>query len=80
LIAALLILYPLTTVIGAALGMGLMAGAIFFHLTKLGISVKGDGGLLFTYALVVFISCAILLIVYRKDLINIIRLLLPKKG
>jgi uncharacterized membrane protein YphA (DoxX/SURF4 family) len=79
LIAALLILYPLTTAIGAALGMGLMAGAIFFHLTKLGISLKGDGGLLFTYALVVFISCSILLIVYRKDLINIINLLLSKK-
>jgi len=79
LIAALLILVPLTTAIGAALGLGLMAGAIFFHLTKLGISVKGDGGLLFTYALVVFISCAILVIVYRKDLVNILQVLLPKK-
>ena len=79
LIAALLILYPLTTAVGAALGMGLMAGAIFFHLTKLGISVKGDGGLLFTYALLVFISCGILLIVYRKDLINLIQVLLLKK-
>jgi len=79
LIAALLILIPLTTSIGAALGLGLMAGAIFFHLTKLGISVKGDGGLLFTYALVVFISCAILVIVYRKDLVNIIQILLLKK-
>jgi uncharacterized membrane protein YphA (DoxX/SURF4 family) len=79
LIAALLILYPLTTAIGAALGMGLMAGAIFFHLTKLGIVVKDDGGLLFTYALVVFISCAILLIVYRKDLMNMIQMLLPRK-
>jgi uncharacterized membrane protein YphA (DoxX/SURF4 family) len=79
LIAALLILYPLTTAIGAALGMGLMAGAIFFHLTKLGIVVMGDGGLLFTYALVVFISCAILLFVYRKDLMNFILMLLPKK-
>jgi uncharacterized membrane protein YphA (DoxX/SURF4 family) len=79
LIAALLILYPLTTAIGAALAMGLMAGAIFFHLTKLGIVVMGDGGLLFTYALVVFISCAILLIVYRKDLMNIIHTLLSRK-
>ena len=79
LIAALLILVPLTTAIGAALGLGLMAGAIFFHLTKLGISVKGDGGLLFTYALVVFISCAILVIVYRKDLVNILQVLLSKK-
>jgi len=80
LISALLILVPLTTAIGAALGMGLMAGAIFFHLTKLGIEVKGDGGLLFSYALIVFISCGILLVVYRKDLMNIIHLLLSKKG
>lgn len=80
LIAALLILYPLTPAIGAALGLGLMAGAIFFHLTKLGISVIGDGGLLFTYALLVFISCGILVIVYRKDLLNIIHLLLSRKG
>lgn len=80
LIAALLILVPRTTAMGAALGMGLMAGAIFFHLTKLGIEVKGDGGLLFSYALIVFISCAILLFVYRKELMNIIHQLLPKKG
>ena len=44
LIAALLLLYPRTTFIGAALGMGLMAGAIFFHLTKWGIPVGANGG------------------------------------
>src|ERR1700735_3354134 len=37
LIASGLILYPRTTGYGAVLGLGLMAGAIFFHLTKLGI-------------------------------------------
>jgi uncharacterized membrane protein YphA (DoxX/SURF4 family) len=72
LIAAILILFPRTTVIGAGLGLGLMAGAIFFHITKLGIEVKGDGGQLFIYAMLVFISCAILLIVYRRDLVQII--------
>ena len=41
LIASILILYPRTTFIGAALGAGLMSGAIFFHLTKLGIPVRG---------------------------------------
>jgi uncharacterized membrane protein YphA (DoxX/SURF4 family) len=74
LIAAILLLYPRTTYIGAALGMGVMAGAIFFHLTKLGISVKGDGGQLFIYALLVFISCIILLFIYRDELINILKL------
>jgi uncharacterized membrane protein YphA (DoxX/SURF4 family) len=73
LIAALLLLYPRTTFIGAALGMGLMAGAIFFHLTKLGISVQGDGGLLFIYALLVFISCGILLFIQKKKLTGFLK-------
>ena len=66
LIASILILYPRTTHVGALIGLGSMSGAIFFHITKLGIEVKGDGGLLFIYALSVFISCAILVIVYRE--------------
>ena len=70
LIAGILILYPRTTPFGALLGLGLMSGAIFFHLTKLGISVLGDGGQLFIYALLVFISCAALLIIYWKDFFN----------
>jgi uncharacterized membrane protein YphA (DoxX/SURF4 family) len=78
LVAALLILYPSTTAVGAVLGMGLMSGAIFFHLTKLGIAVKGDGGQLFIYAILVFTSCAALAIVYRKDLVYIINKMLNK--
>jgi hypothetical protein len=60
LIAAILILYPPTSWIGAGLGLGLMSGAIFFHLTILGIFFGGDA-LLFSYAVAVFVSCAILL-------------------
>ncbi len=78
LIAALLLLYPRTTPLGALLGLGVMSGAIFFHLTKLGIAVKGDGGLLFIYALLVFISCVILLFIYRNELINIVKLVFKK--
>ena len=66
LIASALILYPRTTHLGALIGLGSMSGAIFFHLTKLGIEVKGDGGLLFIYALTVFVSSAILVFVYRE--------------
>jgi uncharacterized membrane protein YphA (DoxX/SURF4 family) len=80
LIAALLILYPRTTHLGALLGLGVMAGAIFFHLTKLGIAVKGDGGLLFFYALLVFVSCAILLFIYRDELINLFKLVFKKNN
>ena len=43
-----------------------MSGAIFSHLTKLGIVVKDDGGLLFALAIVVFIASAILLVINRK--------------
>jgi uncharacterized membrane protein YphA (DoxX/SURF4 family) len=69
LIASVLILFPKTTSLGALLAIGLMSGAIWFHLTKLGIAVRGDGGQLFIYALLVFISSAILVFVYRSDII-----------
>ncbi len=68
LIASCLILYPRTTGMGALLGMALMAGALFSHLTKLGFEVMNDGGQLFIYALLVFISCTVLAILYRKEL------------
>jgi hypothetical protein len=73
LLASALILFPRTTGIGALLGIGLMSGAIFFHLTRLGLVVMNDGGQLFIYALLVFVSCAILTIIYRKDLLGLIR-------
>src|SRR5690349_23901197 len=47
LIASVLILIPRTTFFGAVLGLGVMSGALFFHLTKLGIEVQGDHGQLF---------------------------------
>jgi len=68
LIAGILLLIPATTVFGALLAIGLMAGAIFFHLTKLGISVQNDGGQLFIYGLFVFVSCIALVIIHRSDL------------
>jgi uncharacterized membrane protein YphA (DoxX/SURF4 family) len=68
LIAGILLLIPGTTVFGALLAIGLMTGAIFFHLTKLGISVQNDGGQLFIYALFVFVSCIALVIIHRNDL------------
>jgi len=71
LIASILILYPRTTGFGALLGLGLMCGAIFFHLTKLGIVFDGDV-ILFTYAVITFISCAVLIFIYRKELLKFI--------
>jgi len=66
LLATILILYPTTTWLGALLALGTMSGAIMSHLTQLGIEVKGDGGLLFALAIVVFAASAMLLLIYRK--------------
>ena len=72
LIASILILIPRTTAIGALLGLGVMSGALFSHLTKLGVVVQDDHGQLFIYALLVFISCLILLYLYRQQLLSLI--------
>ena len=68
LMAAILLLTPRFTPVGALLAAGVMAGAILSHLTVLGIEVQGDGGLLFALAIVVFLCSAILLVIFRSDL------------
>ena len=68
LVASVLLLIPKTTWMGALLGIMVMSGAVFFHLTKLGIEIQGDGGLLFIYALTVLICCVILLLMTRPKL------------
>lgn len=68
LIAALLLLIKRTTIYGAILSISLISGAIFLHLTKLGIEVMNDGGLLFCLALIVFIlSLLIVILKKRRD-------------
>ena len=60
LIAALLILYPKTTGLGAFLSAATMAGAITGHIGVLGIEIEHDGGTLFFLALAVFVASIIL--------------------
>ncbi len=72
LIASLLILMPRTTGFGAFLGIGVMAGALMAHIFILGIEVMADGGLLFAYALIVFISSLILVVIFKDQVLNII--------
>lgn len=67
LIASLLILVPRTSWIGALMGIGLMTGAIFFHLTQLGIVVYNDDGRLFAMAAGVLICSLFILWMSRKD-------------
>lgn len=73
LIASVLILIPRTTLLGALMALGLMSGAIYFHLTKLGIYFDGDP-VLFIYAVIVFICSLLLIIIYRKNIPNLLKL------
>ena len=66
LIAAILILIPATTWLGAGLALAVMAGAIFSHLTVLGFVVMDDGGLLFGLALAVAACSVVLLFLQRR--------------
>ena len=66
LVAAVLLSIPAWSWLGAALGVGIMSGAILSHLTVLGIPVQGDGGLLFVLALTVFMLCAWVLLRQRQ--------------
>ncbi|MGA9773093.1 MAG: DoxX family protein [Blastocatellia bacterium] len=68
LIAVVLLLIPSTVTFGAILALGAASGAILSHLTRLGIVVKDDGGLLFALAVSVFISSAIILLIRRTDI------------
>lgn len=68
LIAAILLLVPATTTVGAAVALGVMVGAIISHLTVLGIEIQGDGGLLFYLALTVFVASAIILLLRRAEI------------
>jgi len=70
LIASMLILIPRTTAYGAILALGTMSGAILFHLTKLGIEVMGDHGQLFYMAIAVWVASAVLLSVYRRQVLR----------
>ncbi len=73
LIAGVLLIVPATSLIGAFLGLGLMAGAVMSHLTVLGIASKGDGGQLFIMAIVVFVSCLTILIFRWQDIMRILQ-------
>lgn len=70
LIASVLLLLPATVVYGAILSLGVIGGAIFFHLTKLGIALPmvDDHGELFALAVVVFMCSLALLALHRHEL------------
>ena len=66
-----LLLTPKTAALGAVLTLGIISGAIVSHLTKLGIEIEGDGGLLFWLAVTVFV-CAGVVATLRREQIPIL--------
>ncbi len=70
LVASILLLIPRTAVYGAILGLGTISGAIFAHLTTLGITIPAveDRGELFALAVVVFIGSAVALYFHRHEI------------
>jgi hypothetical protein len=74
LIAAILILIPRTTLLGALMGAGVMLGAIMSHLFVLGIEVKNDGGELFTLAIITFLCCIVLVYLSKSKIPNLLKL------
>ncbi|MEM6517548.1 MAG: DoxX family membrane protein [Bacteroidota bacterium] len=68
LIAGVLILIPRTVWLGATLAIGILSGAVMMHLTKLGIEINGDGGVLFATALLTLLLSSIVLYLYRFDI------------
>lgn len=68
LVAAMLLLIPRTVICGALLAMGVITGAIISHLSKLGIVVQDDGGLLFALALVIFIGSLFIIVIHYAEL------------
>lgn len=74
LIAAILILIPRMTLLGATMGAGVMFGAIFSHLLVLGIEVKNDGGELFFLAIIVFLCCLTMIYWNKSKILNLLKL------
>ncbi len=79
LVASILILIPRTTGFGALMGVGLMAGAIFFHITKLGLEFDGDY-VLFIYAVITFVCSSILVVLYKNQLLSLAGNILKKSN
>ena len=70
LIASVLLLVPRTAVFGAILSLGTICGAIFSHLTRLGIKIPAvdDHGELFALAIVVFVGSLVVLYLRRNEI------------
>lgn len=70
LLASVLLLVPRTAAFGALLVFGTACGAIFAHLTKLGLAIRAvdDNGELFGLAITIFLGSLIVLYLRRREI------------
>lgn len=70
LIASILLLVPRTAAFGAILVFGTACGAIFAHLTRLGITIPAvdDHGELFGLAITIFLGSLVILYLRRSEI------------
>ena len=73
LVVAVLLLIPKKTWLGALGGTIIMAGAILSHIFVLGIEVQNDSGFLFGLAVVVMLSCLVLLYWDKEKISNVFK-------
>ncbi|MDO9707251.1 DoxX family protein [Paracraurococcus lichenis] len=79
--AAVLVLIPRTRVLGAAFAMGIMSGAIVFHLfTPLTVDPYGDGGKLFKEACFTWVMAGFVLFAHRREALDLLRRYAPRIG
>ena len=74
LLSGLFLKRPLLTALGSLVALGVITGAVFFHLfTPLGIVVMGDSGTLFGMAVGVMVSSLILIFMNKDALLSLIK-------
>lgn len=73
LVASILLFIPRVRFVGAGMALGIISGAIVFHLfTPLGVEIMGDGGLLFTLACGVWLASAAILLIEREKVLSLL--------
>jgi uncharacterized membrane protein YphA (DoxX/SURF4 family) len=73
LVAAIFILIPRTTLLGAIISLGVISGAILSHLLILGIEVQNDGGTLFILAVITLLCSLFLIFKNRNAIPNLLK-------
>lgn len=68
LIAVAMLLTPRVAHLGALFSLAIISGAVMSHLTRLGIAIQNDGGLLFGLALMVLLASLSLVVLERRRL------------